>query len=1610
MRIVQITIITLMLLAWPSSNGCSQEPRLSLPAIRQVWLDAKDAPVALGTGSWSMVPRREFNRTLEAAQKVTQAERRMPWLLTAKYDARIDGLQMLGIAQLLLHNPHEIAAWGLLSPWTMPLRRDAEAVDDMKPPAIRAFTERSLGLLTGPNGNQLHRVSWSIQGEERNDGRWFQLQLPACPQATMNVIVPLPYRLDWPSARQHLRGPFPVEGENARRWELQLGGEARQDVQLVLRTPQEQRQVSWSEARLDADFVVNGTEVLARYEFDVQRWHDRLRPLLLDLPEQLKIKSLSLRQLDTDVRLPIQMLSATSISIALPESVEQRATVVMEATWSVRRGERIVFHAPGFRSSISVKPTLRVVSMSAEPLVDWNWGDYIPQQLISQETSAEVLTLAPRLMMGSTSLTPPSARQVERTVDLAYQQDSWWYLGKRKQQLTVRCQCTTSQGLSEFMSWLVPSGWAVKEVTSDPSMPLQAWTWHPGRPLEVQWPAGRRSGQKCIITVQLEPISPGTITEEPRVWFMPNLIPQVPGRFSGSYAISLERTGELLPPSMVVIKSPGIRVSPPFSATSLWSPNTSVPDLYWQLQDPGATGSVQMQDWPATVRASLVTEILDSEQASSLRYRMKLQPLAGSVLRWPLTFASTQQDILWTSTTKKNGWTWKQQSPIAGQFTWPEPLDATVELESTLSWTAGTSVPLLTSPMPFDGRLKLGRFWKLPTDWTRHHQGVGQAEGDAVWSYEEKTSSPTIERLIPDRLELGSPRIDATIHGSVAESIYSATVPAHQETFKLTLPGDGEIISCEIDGKSQPTKNAITLSASLQPTRLQLKYRSHVHDGVLVSHWKPVAPVWNVETTPSPLFFVTPAPHRIALSGPFLSSEQSTVGNSMVWVSRQLIVVVTVLFMGLCWWLLRLRALWRRRVTAASVGILALACTCFSVVAQGERTSLVYILRGDAGKEDDERVMVPPSLWKQLQAVAKQTAAGASQGWWVSEVNTEGQLQAGRLRLTSKWSLSVSTEGSVDIPWPDSRPPEEVAINGQLVQPRLVSGPFGLQQWVIPVQRSGTHEMVVTWELPVKREGAMQSVEIKSSGAPCQKLTIKGVPEKVYLQGTTGAWQIKQQVGVETLTADTGLSRSLALHWPSTNAFPPEVIVDVGVLWEHRVHQSMAHVVLAYQITMGTLDQLTIDLPAGLRVRSLSLVGEVQAAVTPRIRKWRIEQVEGKQQLQVYLHRPVSGTVHLLLEMFWQREANADTVPLEQVHPTGVKQRHSIVAYLADGVLAEPLSPLRLPTNEEIDFARPWLPSLGSLPASAIAKAAPSQSKVVQLQLKPLPSVPLLKTENSITVEPQGVMHRFTVDPKGQQRPLVYLSGHVDPGLVINEVVGKRVARWFQTPARPGEPSQLSIWFSTGSGLTQDTTFTVIARQPVELNEEQRIRLPVFQIKWDGTSQGATSLKLLSIRPEKIIAIQPSAALKGIPGPWNDRELIAAYELPQTLPVGKAILLQEENAQLLPKASAAWDNTQGEPRWVLTITAPGGGLLPAQIDMLSLNGQLEQNWQFEASVPLVFRPSRSLGSAILWSMQSSKPVNKVQIKCYPLRDAQGKILSPTVSFPAWPGITITPAE
>ena len=162
-----------------------QDPPGLLPHIREAWLDTKELPSGLGSGSWSIVPRSEFLSVYHRAKVIAEAQQRPPWLLEAHYQGRFAQHQLHGTAVLTIHNPHAVPAVARLTPWTVTPSNSTDA-------KLIGLGERTLGTEVDPGRTSVRTIAWSLQGEQRGDGTWFTLQLPAAPLATFDVTLPPP--------------------------------------------------------------------------------------------------------------------------------------------------------------------------------------------------------------------------------------------------------------------------------------------------------------------------------------------------------------------------------------------------------------------------------------------------------------------------------------------------------------------------------------------------------------------------------------------------------------------------------------------------------------------------------------------------------------------------------------------------------------------------------------------------------------------------------------------------------------------------------------------------------------------------------------------------------------------------------------------------------------------------------------------------------------------------------------------------------------------------------------------------------------------------------------------------------------------------------------------------------------------------------------------------------------------------------------------------------------------------------------------------------------------------------------------------------------------------
>ena len=83
----RLFVIVLALVLVPVACLRGDEPPAGLPPLREVWLDSRELPSGLGSGSWSIVPRADLLAAYQRARVVADAQQRPPWLIEASVSA-----------------------------------------------------------------------------------------------------------------------------------------------------------------------------------------------------------------------------------------------------------------------------------------------------------------------------------------------------------------------------------------------------------------------------------------------------------------------------------------------------------------------------------------------------------------------------------------------------------------------------------------------------------------------------------------------------------------------------------------------------------------------------------------------------------------------------------------------------------------------------------------------------------------------------------------------------------------------------------------------------------------------------------------------------------------------------------------------------------------------------------------------------------------------------------------------------------------------------------------------------------------------------------------------------------------------------------------------------------------------------------------------------------------------------------------------------------------------------------------------------------------------------------------------------------------------------------
>jgi hypothetical protein len=634
------------------------------------------------------MPRENFEKLLREAARAHDAARMPPRLVEARYRAKLSGEALLGTADWrVLHTAR--------GPGRIPLNsvqialRDVRWSDD-RPALLGFLDDRSnapLELLVDRSGEQTLRLEWSARGVPEPDGLRFDLRLPPCPIATLELELPSDQT---PLADRDtclVSGPWPGAKAGQQRWQVTTIGTA-DLIQLTLQRPRQSDQPGpLLRPLLQTKQRLSPGQVECEFDVDLLVQNGNVRELLFDCDPGLR---------------PYQVIvsgeegwetadgpsGATRLAVRLREPFAG-GRVLIRALAPLGGGDA-TWRSPGLSvaGGISRGETLTLRVHPDLQLDAWAPGGFRLVDSLTAADRTQVLTM--RSVLGITARPEVRIRPAGTVLDVKENID--WSVDAGGGLLTAQLEYDVVRGSTAGLNFSVPPGWDVDTVESSPADPSLSWRVLQGRRLAVElgrpWTplAGVKEEDRWHYRLAVRLRSPA-----------PPWATDTEGLFSAIPFPDLRTLGVRQREGSIALHT-----DPALSA----SVNTELPQIradVFGIRNPSAEGTLIVRPKATRLQAKCLSEtrVLGGRMRSTFRLQLRPTGRAGRDL------------LLFTST------------PVAGAWEY-HTLHGPVEIQG-MAPTAELGVPALLGQIGIEGPLSSatglawrralhGRCWRLTLD------------------------------------------------------------------------------------------------------------------------------------------------------------------------------------------------------------------------------------------------------------------------------------------------------------------------------------------------------------------------------------------------------------------------------------------------------------------------------------------------------------------------------------------------------------------------------------------------------------------------------------------------------------------------------------------------------------------------------------------------------------------------------------------------------------------------------------------------------------------------------------------------------------------------------
>jgi hypothetical protein len=614
------------------------EPADPLPTIKRV-------PVApervgqemerLGLTALERLPADDFEARLRRARA---AARSAPQLVEAHYfGAELSGDALAGKGQ-----------WKVLpggaGPAVLPLKKLTLAVRqprfDTRDAVLAEFEGQGTGLLVEGQGEQTVNFDWSARQEPAADGVQFQLGLPPCPVASLELD--LPPDLVVAADGLPVTGPLAAEKPDLKRWRVTCSN--RSEVALTLRRrpgaveprvllagPLLTRQTLTPDG-VEVDFAFDHLKVQAGEFRELTCALDpALRPFDVTAPE---LEGWSVREPTTPGG-PALLTARLREPLMSGSLVVRCAAPLMAVAPKVNPADPQPWTAPGLRLLDAV-PGGETLLLRVHPdvsLEGWEPGGFRVVKATG-DAEGQTLELVGGLIDGDgkPAAAPkppgrPSARVRARGTDFRARQVALWkFTDPERPSLVAQITYEVHRGRLFRLPLELPAGYEdIEGITTPPSAPARLRNWETrserGKTVlyvDLAHPLAPES--RLRLTVRLRPPAPrpGLLT-----WDIPDLVPLGPRVREGGLAIDFdEQRFEGRVTGAAVTSSPPDEPGP-------WR-SGELPDYYGTYRGEPLRGRLELRPLPPRLRVRAASSVVLAPGRTVVETTLQLYAEAGT--------------------------------------------------------------------------------------------------------------------------------------------------------------------------------------------------------------------------------------------------------------------------------------------------------------------------------------------------------------------------------------------------------------------------------------------------------------------------------------------------------------------------------------------------------------------------------------------------------------------------------------------------------------------------------------------------------------------------------------------------------------------------------------------------------------------------------------------------------------------------------------------------------------------------------------------------------------------------------------------------------------------